>query len=712
MIKYFLFGCYLNSLVSALVAVFVLIKAPSKKINVLWCLFGISVALWSLGLGRMSCSVDQRTATFWLEKVHYLGAIFIPTLFLHFVLAMTKMDNDKRGRLIILSAYIFSVTMLVANFSHALATVVPKEPFNYYTYPGPLYNAFSVGFFVYIVYSLYVLYHEYKHLSGIKRNQFKYLFFGMGVGFAGGSTAFFPVYNIPIPPVGIIFASLYIAIVSYAIVKYHLLDIKVVITRASMFVVVYAFVMGIPFFLLYHINSQILTLIVAMVLATIGPILYRKLQQKSENLLLAKQREYQKLLRNVSKEMLRVRDLDKLLPYIVESVTNAVNPEFSAIYLAHEGEYVLKAWRKVNPEPAYSSISAGHPMIKVLKNVGPIVFYDEMKENISEIALPLHLLISLNVDNRLVGILLLGKKMDGDMYSSDDLDVFEILARQAALAIDYCMFNKEFQKNERKIYGDELRASVTGMAKTVAHQMVNQLSKFSMPAQYLNMEFEKFLEENASLVKANPNLKEAINNVFKVSGEIEINVQKARNMLDKMSYFVKFQSEIAHAHDSLDIKPLMDMAMNEVRNKHSLRDIQINISIPEGARIYGIKSMVYDTLYNLLDNAYDAVEHNAEARSQKEIAEPYIPSITIAQLDHADRAVISVTDNGIGMNGKIYDKVCNPFFTSKSSATASIGIGLYMVKCMVEEIHNGKLWFESEYGVGSVFYVSFPHRKA
>jgi signal transduction histidine kinase len=328
------------------------------------------------------------------------------------------------------------------------------------------------------------------------------------------------------------------------------------------------------------------------------------------------------------------------------------------------------------------------------------------------ISLPLHLLISLNIDNRLVGVLLLGKKMDGDMYSSDDLDVFEILARQAALAIDYCMYNREFQNSQRKIYGDELRASVTGMAKTVAHQMVNQLSKFSMPAQYLVMETEKFQEDNAHLIKANPALKNAIDEVLRVSRGIEVNVHKAANMLDKMNYFVKFQSEIVHAHESLDICQLIDLSIIEVRKKHVLQNVAINVSLPGDARIYGIKSMVYDTMFNLLDNAYDAVDLSAEIHSQKEIAEPYKPVIAVTMEEQNDKSVISVSDNGIGINGKIRDKICNPFFTSKSSATASIGIGLYMVKCMVEEIHKGKLWFESEYGVGSSFCVSFPHNKS
>jgi K+-sensing histidine kinase KdpD len=709
LLNLFIIACAIMAVTCLSMGIFVLLKGSKKQVNEAFFLFCIALFVWSVCLGFLVNTTDMVSGLF-LAKLEHFGVIFITPAYLHTVMLMTGWW--KKRKKLVYAAYAYGLLLVVCNLSGLLVTgVSPRGYFKGYADPGIAYPFLLLLFVVCMGYGFYLLYDTFRKETGFKRNQLRYVLIGSLIGYAGGLPTYLPVYGTVIPPYTMYMVPVFYILFGYAIAKYHLLDIKIGITRASLFFVVYAFVMGIPFYLLYHIDSQITTVIVAMVLATIGPILYRKLQQKSENLLLAKQRQYQKLLRNVSKEMLRVRDLDKLLPYIVESVTNAVNPEFSAIYLAHEGDYVLKAWRKVNPEPAYATIPASHPMIKVLKNVGPIVFYEEMKENISEISLPLHLLISLNVDNRLVGILLLGKKMDGDMYSSDDLDVFEILARQAALAIDYCTFNRDFQNNQRKKFGDELRASVAGMAKTVAHQMVNQLSKFSMPAQYLIMESEKFMEANEGLVKANPALQDSVNEVVRVSREIEINVQKARNMLDKMNYFVKFQSEIANAHDFLQVRPLIDIAIEEVRTKHARADIPINISVEDSAKIYGIKSMVYDTLFNLLDNAYGAVEAKIETLVQPPAGETYVPSITIALEEHADNAVISITDNGIGINGKIYDKVCSPFFTSKPSASASIGIGLYMVKCMVEEIHNGKLWFESEYGVGSVFYVSFPHSK-
>jgi PAS domain S-box-containing protein len=64
----------------------------------------------------------------------------------------------------------------------------------------------------------------------------------------------------------------------------------------------------------------------------------------------------------------------------------------------------------------------------------------------------------------------------------------------------------------------------------------------------------------------------------------------------------------------------------------------------------------------------------------------------------------SVKDNGIGIDKKFHDKVFKIFHSLKKSKE-STGIGLSIVKKIVE-IHNGKVWLESEPNVGTTFYFT------
>ena len=76
----------------------------------------------------------------------------------------------------------------------------------------------------------------------------------------------------------------------------------------------------------------------------------------------------------------------------------------------------------------------------------------------------------------------------------------------------------------------------------------------------------------------------------------------------------------------------------------------------------------------------------------------------------ADRAVISVKDSGIGISADDLQHIFQKFYRADNSQTRTAGgtgLGLYLVKQRVEAM-GGKVWAESSFGQGSVFYVSLP----
>ncbi|MBN1108655.1 MAG: ATP-binding protein, partial [Bacteroidales bacterium] len=70
----------------------------------------------------------------------------------------------------------------------------------------------------------------------------------------------------------------------------------------------------------------------------------------------------------------------------------------------------------------------------------------------------------------------------------------------------------------------------------------------------------------------------------------------------------------------------------------------------------------------------------------------------------SNRVMVSVKDNGQGIPDDLKGKMFTPNFTTKSSGT---GLGLSIVKKYAEAA-NGRVWFESDAGKGTVFYVEFP----
>ncbi|MCS6832186.1 MAG: PAS domain-containing protein, partial [Flammeovirgaceae bacterium] len=95
---------------------------------------------------------------------------------------------------------------------------------------------------------------------------------------------------------------------------------------------------------------------------------------------------------------------------------------------------------------------------------------------------------------------------------------------------------------------------------------------------------------------------------------------------------------------------------------------------------------------NLIHNAAQAMNYKGTL------------TITTQKID--DRIRVSIADTGIGIPDEIKDKIFNAFFTTKKAGEGS-GLGLDIVRKIVEK-HEGKIWFESQVGVGTTFFVEIP----
>ena len=83
------------------------------------------------------------------------------------------------------------------------------------------------------------------------------------------------------------------------------------------------------------------------------------------------------------------------------------------------------------------------------------------------------------------------------------------------------------------------------------------------------------------------------------------------------------------------------------------------------------------------------------------------PVIRVSAIRRDREWVFSVQDNGQGIAPEYQQKVFQLFSRLHGKEVAGTGIGLATVKRIVER-HGGRVWLESEPGVGSTFYFSLP----
>ncbi len=110
---------------------------------------------------------------------------------------------------------------------------------------------------------------------------------------------------------------------------------------------------------------------------------------------------------------------------------------------------------------------------------------------------------------------------------------------------------------------------------------------------------------------------------------------------------------------------------------------------------------------NLLSNAIDTLEDANKERSSEEIAaHPNTIRIQSHQLD-ANRVIVEIADNGMGIPEAIRSRIFDPFFTTKPVGKGT-GLGLSMSYQIVTDKHGGHLWCESTEGEGTRFMIEIP----
>lgn len=129
-----------------------------------------------------------------------------------------------------------------------------------------------------------------------------------------------------------------------------------------------------------------------------------------------------------------------------------------------------------------------------------------------------------------------------------------------------------------------------------------------------------------------------------------------------------------------------------------LKEKEIQFSIPNNVKINILtdKFRLQEIFENLIRNSIDFV--------------PFRGKISIDIQNNEKMIVFSVRDNGVGIQKEKQSNIFKKFFQGDTSQTrkhGGTGLGLVVCKGLIEGL-GGKIWFDSQEGVGTTFYFSMP----
>ncbi len=210
------------------------------------------------------------------------------------------------------------------------------------------------------------------------------------------------------------------------------------------------------------------------------------------------------------------------------------------------------------------------------------------------------------------------------------------------------------------------------MAKQVAHEIKNPLTPMRLTVQ----SFQRKFDAN------DPNLKQKLDDYSKTL------IQQIDTMSAVASAFSNFASMPAQQNETLNVVEVVEFSL-DIFNEDFIQfesDSEEIITVMDRTQLIRI-------ITNLVKNAIQAIP---EDQPEKQVL--------VAVNAEEEHVVISVKDNGIGIDAENTERIFEPKFTTK---TSGMGLGLGIIKNIIEN-YKGTITFETEPGKGSTFRVSLP----
>jgi signal transduction histidine kinase len=262
-------------------------------------------------------------------------------------------------------------------------------------------------------------------------------------------------------------------------------------------------------------------------------------------------------------------------------------------------------------------------------------------------------------------------------FTQEDLAFLQALGQEAALAIRNArLYERERQQVDRLRALGELQQ---GFVSAISHELRTPLTCIRTAVDLLSEMRDGLEAEQIELVHT-----------------IEHHVGRLDGLVTDFLEMTKLEAgQITLSKQPTDLRSLASRVVDAMRPLSDGKDQTVRLQMTHGVSQVDVdRWRVEQALTNILSNAIKFTPKHGEI------------DVGVSETD--DSVQVCVSDNGPGIRAEDLDHIFDRFYVvSDGRGLSGLGLGLYIARQMIE-LHGGRIWVDSQAGVGSTFCFELP----
>ncbi|MEI8394711.1 MAG: ATP-binding protein [Rhodospirillaceae bacterium] len=253
----------------------------------------------------------------------------------------------------------------------------------------------------------------------------------------------------------------------------------------------------------------------------------------------------------------------------------------------------------------------------------------------------------------------------------------------------------ELRRTQDELVRSEKMAALGGMVAGIAHEINTPVGNSMTVATSLSRRAAEFRQALSGTEMRRSTLREFSEKVCAGTDLLVANLTRAVELISSFKRVAVDQT--SERRRAFDLASGLGEIITMLKPIYKNSGHRIEIDVAPGIRMDSYPGALSQVITNLVSNA---LVHAFEGRQHGVV-------LVAARMDGGENVILTVADDGSGIDPRVLPRIFDPFFTTKLGSGGS-GLGLHIVYVTVARILHGKISVKSEPGTGTTFTLTLP----